>query len=159
VILQVTHYYQGPKCLQLNFSLILPLLGYSLGLEFLLFILIFELFDSLKEMSNFLGHGAFLLLLDVSKMPLINELNMIEFLSDSQQYFLFILMELRVKEEEVDDRCYFVVKSDIELMMRLALLKKSSSILVYLVSIFDELVPFFKLNLIEAKAVLLFHED
>jgi len=110
-------------------------------------------------MSNFLGHGAFLLLLDVSKMPLINELNMIEFLSDSQQYFLFILMELRVKEEEVDDRCYFVVKSDIELMMRLALLKKSSSILVYLVSIFDELVPFFKLNLIEAKAVLLFHED
>ena len=159
MVLELTDHHQDPKGLKLNFRLSLPLFGDRLGSKLIFVVLKLELFDSLKELAYFLSHGAFFLLLDVFEMPLINELDMIEFLSDSQQDLLLVLMELRMEDQEVDDGGNFVVKGGVQLMMLLTLLQENRSVFIDLGPVLDGLVPLFELHLVEAIAVLLLHED
>jgi hypothetical protein len=77
MILELTHHHQRPKSLKLNFRLSLPLLRDHLSRNLLLLIFMFQLFDSLEKIANFLGHSAIFLLFNIFQMPLIDELNMV----------------------------------------------------------------------------------
>lgn len=118
---------------------------------------LFKKFNIFKEFNYFLSHSAFFLLFDISEMPLINELNLVEFISNSKKYFLLVLMKLWVKNEKIDNSGNFIVESDMKLMMDLTLMKKSRCVFLDRTSIFDRLIPLFELNFIKTIAVLLFH--